>query len=110
MWRSHAPQVGDGTWFQARETCEAAGARLCALRDLTAGLGWGTGCHGNADFLWTSTPCADGADSYGWYYQVTRKAAGGEENAQGRGPLKPKKAAVTLLANWSTLRRRWLCR
>ena len=41
------------------------------LQDLTSGLGWGTGCRSNAQFLWTSTPCNEHpADSYGWYFQV----------------------------------------
>lgn len=41
--------------------------------DLESGLGWGTGCKSNKDYIWTSTPCQDfPSDSYGWYYQVNQ--------------------------------------
>jgi hypothetical protein len=65
--------IKDGTWIDAKETCESVGTRLCTLDDLESGLGWGTGCKSNKALLWTSTPCNEfPADSYGWYYQVNQ--------------------------------------
>lgn len=70
-----SPRARDGTWFQARAACEGAGARLCSFDELTAGLGWGTGCQSNKEYLWSGTPCSEApADSYGWYFQVRGEA------------------------------------
>jgi len=54
-------EVRDGSWFAARNYCEAVGARLCSASELERGLGWNTGCTSTASRpAWTSTPCGDG--------------------------------------------------
>ena len=46
----------------AERKCLKLGARMCTQADIAAGVGKGTGCNFDSQFLWTSTSC--GANSY----------------------------------------------
>ena len=48
---------GHVTFAEAREWCEAGGARLCTHDELLADEARGTGCNYNSELVWSSTAC-----------------------------------------------------
>ena len=47
-WKNHP---------DAERKCLKLGGRMCSQADIEAGVGKGTGCQFDTQFLWTSTPC-----------------------------------------------------
>ena len=54
------------TWIEATAFCENVGARLCTRGELQNDEARGTGCSGDRNLVWSSTPC----DVEGSYYQT----------------------------------------
>ena len=63
-------------WTAARETCEAPGARLCSLDELSSDEARGTGCGFDDEHVWSATPCGEDA------YFVQRGASTGGDDAK----------------------------
>lgn len=45
----------------AERKCLKLGGRMCSQADIEAGVGKGTGCGFDTQFLWTNTPCGTGS-------------------------------------------------
>ena len=43
------------TFYGAKALCELMGARLCTKSEVESGCATGTGCHFNAELIWTSS-------------------------------------------------------
>ena len=52
--------VAGATWDLARQTCEAAGMRLCTQGELLKDEARGTGCLFDAEYVWSRTACEGG--------------------------------------------------
>jgi hypothetical protein len=47
-------------WSFNQEVCSRIGARMCTVAEMITDETKGSGCQHNADWIWTSTPCATG--------------------------------------------------
>ena len=79
------------SWTAAREACEAPGARLCSLDELSFDEARGTGCGFDDARVWSATPCGEDA-----YFAQRGATTGGDEAESSRaGRCAPCGAART---------------
>lgn len=51
---------GDATWEEAKEACDALGARMCTTAELQANVPQGTGCRIDKYLVWSGDSCPGG--------------------------------------------------